>query len=87
MDAKQILDREFLDIRSRILDVASSLDRIQRADSDVSSDPRMAQLSQAMQIALSDELHRAEKIQLLFSRQYDENWKEKFSLDSSFSTQ
>lgn len=86
MDAKQILDREFLDIRSRILDVASSLDRIQRADSDVSKDPRMQQLSEALQIALSDELHRAEKIQLLFSRQYDENWKEKFSLDNSFTT-
>jgi hypothetical protein len=87
MDAKQILDREFLDIRSRILDVASSLDRIQRADVDVSEDPRMIQLTDALQIALSDEMHRAEKIQLLFSRQYDENWKEKFALDPTSTVQ
>ena len=80
MDAQQTLDHEFLDIRSRILDVASSLDRIQRADGDVSSDERMQKLADALQIALSDDPHRAEKIQLLFSREYDEHWKDQFSL-------
>ena len=80
MDAQQTLDHEFLDIRSRILDVASSLDRIQRADGDVSSDERMQKLADALQIALSDDPHRAEKIQLLFSREYDEHWKDQFSM-------
>jgi len=79
MDAQQILDHEFLDIRSRILDVASSLDRIQRADGDVAGDDRMKKLNEALQITLSDNPHRAEKIQLLFSREYDENWKDQFS--------
>ena len=83
MDAQQILDHEFLDIRSRILDVASSLDRIQRADGDVADDDRMKKLSEALQIALSSDPHRAEKIQLLFSREYDEDWKEQFSLPAS----
>ena len=83
MDANQILDREFLEIRSRILDVASSLDRIQRADGDVSSDPRMRKLTEALQIVLMQDPHRAEKIQLLFSREYDEHWKDEFSLPSA----
>ena len=83
MDAQQILDHEFLDIRSRILDVASSLDRIQRAEGDVADDERMKKLNEALQITLSDNPHRAEKIQLLFSREYDENWKDQFSLPMS----
>lgn len=80
MDAKQVLDHEFLEIRSRILDVASSLDRIQRGGGDVSDDTRLKNLKEALRIALSDDPHRAEKIQLLFSREYDEHWKEQFSL-------
>jgi len=83
MDAKQILDREFLEIRSRILDVASSLDRIQRADSDVANDPRMQKLNEAIEIVLTDDPHRAEKIQMLFSREYDEHWKDQFSLPAA----
>ena len=83
MDAQQTLDHEFLDIRSRILDVASSLDRIQRADGDVSSDERMKKLRDALQIVLSDDPHRAEKIQLLFSREYDEHWIDQFSMPAS----
>ena len=82
MDAKQVLDREFLDIRSRILDVASSLDRIQRSDGDTADDPRMQKLAEALRIALTDDPQRAEKIQILFSNDYDENWKEQFSLPS-----
>ena len=82
MDAKEVLDREFLEIRSRILDVASSLDRIHRASGDVADDTRMEDIAEALQIALSEQSHRAERIQLLFSRDYDEHWKEHFSLPS-----
>ncbi|QEG23016.1 hypothetical protein [Mariniblastus fucicola] len=83
MDAKETLDREFLEIRSRILDVASAMDRIQRADGDVADDPRMQKLNEAIRIAMSSDGHRAEKVQLLFSREYDEHWKEQFSLPSA----
>lgn len=83
MDAKQTLDHEFLDIRSRILDVASSMDRIQRADGDAFDDDRMSKLREALQITLSNDPHRAEKVQLLFSREYDEHWKDQFSMPAS----
>ncbi len=79
MSSNSILDREFLDIRSRILDVAASLDRVGRHDSDLDHDPRMQQLKQALEIVLSDS-NRAEQVQRLFSRDYDENWRETFSM-------
>ena len=82
MNAKEILDQEFLTIRSRLLDIAAALDRIQRAEGDTSSDPRMAHVSDAIEIVGSQELHRAERVQLLFSREYDEAWKSRYELDS-----
>lgn len=84
MNSQQILDREFLEIRAKILEVAAALDRIERAGGDVSSDSRMKLIADAIRviaIGQSDPI-RAEKIQLLFSRTYDENWLEEFELIS-----
>ena len=82
MNSNQILDREFLEIRAKILEVAAALDRIQRAEGDVSSDSRMQLLHDAIDViagAQTDPI-RAEKIQLLFSREYDENWLNEFEV-------
>ena len=82
MNSEQILDREFLEIRAKILEVAAALDRLDRADGDISDDPRMKLISDG--IKLIAETHtdaaRAEKIQLLFSREYDANWLEAFDI-------
>ena len=84
MNAQQVLDREYLEIRGKILEVASSLDRLDRADGAVDQDPRMQQLNQGLQILLDPAEHsatlRAKQIQLLFSRDYEENWREQFQL-------
>ncbi len=82
MNAKEILDQEFLTIRSRLLDIAASLDRIQRAEGDATADSRMANVSEAIEIVGSQQLHRAERVQLLFSREYDQAWKTQYELDS-----
>ncbi len=82
MDSKQILDQEFLQIRARILEVGAALDRIERAAGDVSKDNRMTLIRDALRIAASRDPHRAERIQLLFSREYDEAWQDKFGLTS-----
>ena len=50
MDSKQILDREFLEIRSKLLTVAASFDRIERAAGDVGDDPRMQLFRKALDI-------------------------------------
>lgn len=82
MNAEQILDREFLEIRSKILEVAAALDRIDRASGSVDHDSRMRLLMDAIGVvaAAQPDPIRAEKIQLLFSRQYDAKWLEQFGL-------
>lgn len=87
MNSNQILDREFLEIRAKVLEVAAALDRIDRAEGDVTDDARMALLSEAIQVIASEQPNpiRAEKIQLLFSREYDANWLEEFSIVSRIS--
>ena len=84
MNSKQILDREFLEIRAKILEVAAALDRIERADGNVDGDSRMELIADAIKVVAAKQSDpiRAEKIQLLFSRVYDENWLEEFELTS-----
>jgi len=45
-------------------------------------DSRMAHVSEAIEIVGSQQLHRAERVQLLFSREYDQDWKSRYELDS-----
>lgn len=74
LDAAEVLDREFLEIRARLLHLAASLDRLNRADGSVIDDPRLAKIRAGLEILGGDEADRAERIQLLFSRPYDANW-------------
>ncbi len=82
MNSNEILDREFLEIRAKILEVGSALDRIERADGDVKNDSRIKLIQDGIKIVASGEPHRAERIQLLFSREYDQAWQEKFEMTS-----
>jgi len=72
--AAEVLDREFLAVRAKLIDVAATLDRIDRADGSVDDDPRPATIRQSLQILADDAPDRAEQIQLLFSLPYQENW-------------
>ena len=82
MNSNQILDREFLVIRAKLLEVGAALDRLERAEGDVSNDHRLQLIRDAIELVASDGPHRAERIQLLFSREDDEAWQEKFELTS-----
>ena len=75
--AGQILDRGFLEIRHRILDVAAALDRIERGGSSeaVENDPRMIQLNDAIRLLVDGKPDRAERAQMVFSDAYDANWR------------
>jgi hypothetical protein len=75
LDAAEVLDREFLEIRARLLHIAASLDRLDRAAGSVGADARLEKIRQALAILAADDANRAEKIQLLFSRPYDAAWK------------
>lgn len=74
--AKETLDREFLTIRGRLLDLAAALDRIERAGPEAMDDPRVEKIRQSLDILASTEGARAERIQLAFSLSYEENWQQ-----------
>lgn len=80
LTAEQILDREFLEIRGKILEIAASLDRIERANGTVDNDRRVELLEKGIQILIDDHSNRAEQIQLLFSRQYESDWRDQFDV-------
>jgi len=81
MNAKQQLEREFLEIRARILELAACMDRLDRADGadELASDPSYQRLIQGLKIVIDQTPDRAERVQLLFSREYDPDWKQKFA--------
>jgi hypothetical protein len=81
LDAPEVLEREFLEIRARLLQVAASLDRLGRAEGNVSGDKRLGQMAAALEILADSGSDRAERIQLVFSRPYDAQWKPAFDRD------
>lgn len=77
LTADQMLDRYFLEIRSKLLEVAASLDRVDRSlhVEGAPRDARRDKITAALAV-LSETTadNRAERLQLLFSRDYDPNW-------------
>jgi hypothetical protein len=78
--SSEVLEQEFLPARAKILEVAAALDRLDRAEGSTGTDSRRAQLQAAIQVLLRPEDDRAEQIQLIFSRQYKDEWREKFGI-------
>jgi hypothetical protein len=83
-DPKTILQEEFLLARSKILELAATLDRIDRASREASNasldtlrkeSKELTLLYQALDILQEQELHRAQRVQELMSRPYDPAWR------------
>ena len=75
--ATEVLDREFLAIRKRLIDIAAMLDRIDRAEGPAPDDPRIEGIRRSLAILAGEKPDRAEQLQLLFSLPYEENWRTK----------
>ncbi len=78
--ADQILDGCFLEVRAKLLEVAASLDRIDRVADELGplspvEEPRRNKLDEAIRLLLSEGPDRAERLQRLFSREYDASWR------------
>lgn len=75
--ARAVLDRDFLAIRAELLNLAAALDRIDRGGerSAVADDPRLGRVGEALAILVQRQANRAERIQLVFSREYDAQWR------------
>ena len=80
MPAPAVLDREYLEIRAKLLEVAASFDRIRRGAGEVASDPRMQQIQEALGVLQSDRDDLAEEIQLIFSLPYDDSWQKQLDI-------
>ncbi|HEY2146487.1 MAG TPA: hypothetical protein VGH32_01030 [Pirellulales bacterium] len=76
LPAAKALETYFLEARSKLLDLAAMLDRIDRgaAAADVESDPRLVQVRQALELLHDGIGSRAERIQKIFSLDYDPKW-------------
>ena len=73
--AAQILDREFLTIRGKLLEVAAALDRIERGQGPAAGDPRLEKIRAALAILGREGPDRAEQLQLVFSLPYEPAWR------------
>jgi hypothetical protein len=79
----EVLNRDFLELRSKVLELAAALDRLDRAPrvGVEAPDGRLAQLRQAVEALLEPGPGRAETVQHIFSLDYDSNWRRRFVLD------
>lgn len=78
--AGEVLDREFLAVRAKLIDVAAALDRIDRAQGSAGDEPRLDQIREAFRILAGDASDRAEQLQLLFSLPYQDDWQKNYGL-------
>ena len=83
--ASDVLAREFLEMRAKILELAAALDRVDRADdSDADApgaDPRRALIERGLSALSDSDSGRAERVQLIFSLPYQDGWRKEFAID------
>jgi len=82
-----IVAESFLEVRAKLLEVAATLDRIDRACETVSlgqdAQSKRTLLGEGTKILLSDGPNRAERLQQLFSREYESDWREKLGMTTN----
>ena len=76
LPAAKALEAYFLEARCKVLDLAAILDRVGRGAeaSGVDADPRLERVRQALEVLHDRSGGRAERIQQIFSLDYDPAW-------------
>lgn len=76
LPSAKALDNYFLEARSKLLDLAGILDRIGRGRDAASTDndPRLEKIRKALEVLHDRSGGRAERIQRIFSLDYDSDW-------------
>jgi hypothetical protein len=76
LPATKALDAYFLDARARLLDLAAILDRIGRGSgaAGAADDPRLGKIREALGVLADESGGRAERVQKIFSLDYDPAW-------------
>jgi len=74
MTTRDAFEREFLEVRAKLLQIAASFDRFDRGGESLADDPRMELIRKGLAVLQSDHEDRAEELQLIFSRAYSNAW-------------
>ena len=77
LPADKALENYFLEARCKLLDIAAILDRINRgqdAGQILANDPRIEKIRKALEVLHDQSGGRAERIQQIFSLEYDSAW-------------
>jgi hypothetical protein len=76
MTSPTALDAFYLEARSKILDLAAILDRVGRGGGAgaMDGDPRLDRIHRALEVLMDESPARAERIQQIFSLDYDPAW-------------
>ena len=77
LPANKALDDYFFEARCKLLDIAGILDRINRGQESgevLASDPRIEKIRKALEVLHDQSGGRAERIQQIFSLEYDSSW-------------
>ena len=73
-----VVDREYLELRAKVLEIAASFDRIARAAGN--PDPRLEKIHAGIAILSDNRSEKAKRVQELFSQDYDSEWRHRFNL-------
>jgi hypothetical protein len=79
-NATEVLQREFLEMRAKILELAAALDRIDRAEGSVASDARIELIERGLAALAQSGPGRAERVQLIFSLPYQDGWRSEMAI-------
>ena len=77
LPASKALEQYFFEARSKLLDIAAILDRINRgqeAGEVAADDARIERIRKALEVLHDQSGGRAERIQQIFSLEYDASW-------------
>ncbi len=75
----EVFEAELLPLRAKALEIAAGLDRLDRAEGEAVG-RQLQQLRQALAVLLEDTPDRAERVQLIFSREYDPAWRQQLEV-------
>lgn len=91
--AGDILEQEFLQTRAKLLEVAAFFDRLQKAAGQVTTGAlttqadldgtRLGLLIGGLDLLQDSQGDKAARLQMLFSRHYEADWREQFDLPTS----
>jgi len=80
MHVAPAFEQEFLPLRAKLLEIGAALDRLERAGELEGREPRAAKIRTAIESLFSSGGDRAEQIQLVFSRPYEDDWRENYQM-------